>query len=76
MTQGSLGDGVLRRRGEPELGRSLFRRRELQRATDVRLACSDSHDRVDQLASSSCCRLESTWSVSHQSTAHPGPGRP
>ena len=29
MTQGSLGDGgVLRRRGEPELGRNLFRRRE------------------------------------------------
>ena len=32
VTQGSLGDGgVLRRRGEPELGRNLFRRRELQR---------------------------------------------
>mgnify|MGYP000385425232 CR=1 FL=1 len=28
----TLGDGgVLRRRGEPELGRNLFRRRELQR---------------------------------------------
>ena len=27
MTQGSLGDGgVLQRRGEPELGRNLFRR--------------------------------------------------
>ena len=32
VTQGSLGDGgVLRRRGEPELGRNLIRRRELQR---------------------------------------------
>ena len=27
-------------------------------ATDMRWACSDSHDRVDQLASSSCCRFE------------------
>ena len=32
VTQGSLGDGgVLRHRGEPELGRNLIHRRELQR---------------------------------------------
>ena len=31
VTQGSLDGGVLRRRGEPELGRNLIRRRELQR---------------------------------------------
>ena len=59
VTQGSLGDGgVLRRRGEPELGRNLFRPASCS-ATDMRWACSESHDRVDQLASSSCCRFES-----------------
>ena len=44
MTQGSLGDGFSSAAASCS-------------ATDMRWACSDSHDRVDQLASSSCCRF-------------------